>query len=169
MNISLLFNTYLSYSKLLKDNGLRRPNFPEGLSESIASYVLSKYYSRNISKAPTGDLIDHDTKMKYEIKCFSSDGPSSFGPNESWDSLIFVDFTDYENENFAVYEFPYKNTSEEMKNIVLNKSKNETFYQQCIIGKRPRICFEEFCKQNNNKSKLITIFKGNINSIINYI
>lgn len=165
MNPISVFNAYISYTKSLRDNGLRRANFPEGLSEALAGYTLSKYYSRNISKAPTGDLIDQETKLKYEIKCFSSTGPSSFGPTEAWDSLVFVDFMDYENGNFAVYEFPYKNTSDEIRSLVLNKSKNETYHQQCIDGKRPRICFDEFCKQNENRSKLVTIFKGNINSI----
>lgn len=123
MNLITLFNAYLSYSKLLEESGFRRPNFPEGLSETIAGHCLSKYYSKNISKAQTGDLIDQDTKSKYEIKCFSSTGPSSFGPVESWDSLIFVDFIDYKNGNFIVYEFPHKNTSKEMQSIILSKRK----------------------------------------------
>ena len=67
MNPISVFNAYISYTKSLRDNGLRRANFPEGLSEALAGHTLSKYYSRNISKAPTGDLIDQDTKLKYEI------------------------------------------------------------------------------------------------------
>lgn len=159
-----VLDAYNDYSKILESFGMRRPNFPEGLSETLAGKVLSKYYSRNISKAPTGDLIDQH-QYKYEIKCFTSTGPSSFGPTESWDSLVFVDFIDYENGNFSVYEFPYKNTSDEMRSLILNNKKQETYHQQCTNGRRPRICFDEFCKQNDNKSKLLTIFSGNIKSI----
>jgi hypothetical protein len=160
-----IFRAYLSYSKLLEENGFRRPNFPEGLSETLAGSVLSKYYSKQISKAPTGDLICKETKRKYEIKCFSSTGPTSFGPEEAWDSLVFVDFTKYKKGDFIVYEFPFKNTDKEIQELVMSKRKKETFQQQCASGRRPRICFDDFCKQQD-QSKRITIFNGNINDLI---
>jgi hypothetical protein len=163
MNISKLFDGYLTYSKLLQEYGLRRPPFPEGLSETLAGICLSKYYNRKISKALTGDLIDEETKYKYEIKCFSSTGPSSFGPDEEWNSLVFVDFMDYMNGNFIVYEFPYSNDSNEIQSLLL--SKKETYKDHCKNGRRPHICFNEFCKQNKNESKLTVIFCGNINDL----
>ena len=140
-DLVIVFNAYINYSKLLQSYKMRRPNFPEGLSETLAGHLLSKHYSKKIMKAKCGDLID-ENKFKYEIKCFSSVGPTSFGPTESWDSLVFVVFIDYENGNFSIYEFPYSNTSNEIQN--LNISKKETYQFQCSKGRRPRIRFNEF-------------------------
>jgi len=46
-----------------------------------------------------------------------SDGPSSFGPTETWNWLYFVDAKDTLTGFFKVYEIKCSNTSEEMKNV----------------------------------------------------
>jgi len=142
---------------------MRRPNFPEGISEYLAKYFLSQYYSKKIFKPKSGDLID-ENNYRYEIKCFTSHGPISFGPKQLWNSLVFIDFKDYQNGNFNIYEFPYSNQSKEIQNLKI--SKYQTYQEQCIKGRRPHISFQKFINQNDNKSKLITIYSGNITKII---
>ena len=70
-----------------------------------------------------GDLIivniagGGDVIKRIEVKAFMSDGPSSFGPTETWNWLYFVDAKDTLTGFFKVYEIKCSNTSEEMKNV----------------------------------------------------
>lgn len=148
--IGIILESYIKYSKILVDAGFRRPNFPEGISEKIS---LEKYYSKPFNKGKSGDL--ECEKKKFEVKCFTSNGPISFGPTESWNSLIFVDGRRYKEKYFIVYEYGYSN---EIQTLLV--SKNETFNSQIINGRRPRLNFSFFINQNNNFSKLKIIYEG---------
>jgi len=162
--ISTILQAYRQYSSILEEHGWRRPNIPEGLSESIACHILSSYYSSPFRKGETGDLVDSNG-LKYEVKCFSSAGPTSFGPTEDWHSLVFVDLTKYKEGIVSVYEFPYNNNSYEMRNLPVNRK--ETFEMQAKNGRRPRITFSEFEKYIDQHSyTLHTLYSGPIDSII---
>ena len=92
------------------------------------------------------DLINFTYKI--EVKGFSSDGPSSFGPKEKWDYLYFLDATNIIENKFIVYEINLSSNSETWKNIKINK--NQSFDDQCKQGRRPRISFMEIKKQIPN-------------------
>lgn len=50
-----------------------------------------------------GDLMRPDG-TKIEVKAFSSNAPTSFGPTENWDLIYFVDCTQYMSKKFRVYK-----------------------------------------------------------------
>lgn len=157
---SKILDVYSKYSSRLIQYGYRRPNFPEGLSEQLALLCLeNKYKYKKFMKGKTGDIVSNDNK-KIEVKCFTSTGPISFGPTEKWDSLVFVDGTDYIKKHFIVYEFPYSNTSLEIQQLLINKK--ERFCDQSKKGRRPRLCFDKFYIQH--KTKLEIIFDGYVMS-----
>lgn len=138
-------------SKLNGIKKIRQPNFPETISEYIAKNFYGEKYKKNIKFGPSGDLMCENKKI--EIKAFTSNGPSSFGPGEKWDELIFVDAKNFEKKEFKIYMIKLSNDSEEWKNIKINSK--ETFSKQCTDGKRPRICFDKIKQTLGNNVNVI--------------
>jgi len=132
-------------------NKLRKPNFPECISEYVVKCVV-----KGLSKGKSGDLVYNSKKV--EVKCFSSSGPSSFGPEEHWDYIIFVDAIHH--PNITLYLSKEKDTSTIWKNLKI--SKTETFDEQRIQKRRPRMSFSEISKQ----IPFETIFTGSIIDIL---
>lgn len=137
-----LLNSHINYvtnikninSKLI-NRKIRNPNFPSDISENIVKYAFYKKYKI----MPCWDTKSGDLKFlnkKIEVKGFSSNGPTSFGPNESWDLLYFVDCTNFINFEFIVYEIKLS-----------TRNKTDTYKNQCDKKIRPRIVFNEFKKQ----------------------
>tara|TARA_Y100000780_G_C13688585_1_gene418610 strand:+ start:488 stop:1081 length:594 start_codon:yes stop_codon:yes gene_type:complete len=149
-------------NSLLSNKKRRNENFPSDISENIVKFVIFKKYNIMPSwDTKKGDIIIYKMGLfkQIEIKGFMSDGPSSFGPNENWDILYFVDAKDFINKNFKVYEIKLSNKSSIFKNIQI--SKKETFYDIISSKRRPRGSFENiFKKQLKEYCKLI--FSGNI-------
>ena len=114
-----------------------------------------------LSLQDTLELLDR----RIEVKCFTSTGPSSFGPKECWDVLYFLDGCDYRNKQFKLYRVDCSNDSETFQQLRVNK--NDTFGNQCKQGRRPRICFKEVKKQLSEHITLI--FEGDIQSILSDI
>lgn len=151
--------------------GSRRPNFPESLSENIACLILThkfnkKFYrvkdvEKNKSKVKSGDVTDGN--IRVEIKCLTSKGPSSFGPTEKWDQIMFIDLKKYENYYLNIYLINLSNTDETWGNIHI--SKTETFRDQCESGKRPRISFDKIKEQIGDYIELI--YSGSIDELEN--
>jgi len=137
------------------------PNFPE-ISENIVKYIV-EYKTGNIPiwKPGKGDLICNGKRL--EVKCFTSNGPSSFGPTEEWDELYFLDATDYENKNFKCYKISLSNT--EFSYIKINSS--ETYKDQCAQKRRPRISFNIISGQIP-KEKINLLFEGNFDILSKY-
>jgi hypothetical protein len=99
---------------------------------------------------------------KIEVKGFMSNGPCSFGPNENWNIICFVDCKEHINNFFKIYQINLSNKNIIWKNIKVNK--NETFEQQCLQKRRPRICFNDIQKQIPIYCKLI--FEGFFEDLI---
>jgi len=164
-NIISVLDGYITYSNCIekiKDtfNSLRMPNFPEFVSENLAKFIIQS--TLNISpcwKNGTGDL--ECSGKKFEVKCFTSTGPSSFGPEEKWDELFFLDATDYINKNFICYRV--KMTHTEFKSVRVNST--QLFGEQCLQGRRPRLSFKQLNDQLP-EGKIDVLFKGNINDIL---
>jgi len=157
-----LLHLYAEYCKerlkiySLKKKKCRLPNFPEDISENLVKYII-KYKLGFLPKqcSKSGDLIYDDKKI--EVKCFASSGPSSFGPTEKWTEIYFLDARDFINENFKLFQIKLSNDDLEWRNIKV--SKTQTFFEQCIQKRRPRICFNLIRKQLS-KDKVICIFSG---------
>lgn len=147
---------------------MRRLNFPSEISENIAQsclYIYYGIYTTWSTGTSTGDLLDFNNNL-IEVKGFTSSGPISFGPTESWSKIVFIDGTDYINYNFKCYLCSYSNNSDNWKNIKINKK--QTYNDIILQGKRPRINFSQLKKEFDNCNiKLIKIFDGHIQDIIN--
>lgn len=175
--INNLIDKYNEYINFLKDinkklsyKKIRLPNYPSDISENIVKFVILKKY--NVCgnwDTKSGDLYLLDKLI--EIKGFSSDGPSSFGPTEKWDWLYFIDCKDTLNKNFKVYEIKLSNNNDIWKNIIIsgNNIKNNIKKlgdTNCSTkgGIRPHICFNQIKIQLTEKyCKLI--FDGNISDL----
>jgi hypothetical protein len=89
------FNTDLKHYEIYKNLCIkyncksRMPGLSEIVSENLIKFCLVKN-KINCNNNDTGDLIV-DNKFKYECKCFTSNGPISFGPTESWKKIVFLD------------------------------------------------------------------------------
>lgn len=103
---------------------IRKLNFMSEISENIVKLAIRKKYSVcPIWDTKSGDL--YICSKKIEVKGFSSDGPSSFGPTEDWDWIYFIDCKRYKEKYFIIYEIKLSNKSEIFRNIKI--SNNETF------------------------------------------
>lgn len=154
--------------------------FPQEVSENLTIHVIRVVLGVNVlwAKEPgckiSGDAYIPDTyahlKLRYfknhvrvnfewsgmkkvEIKCFTSDGPISFGPTEIWDVLYFLDAKEYKNYLYKLYEVSHANNSVIWKNISVNST--QKIYEQNSQGRRARMSFEEIKKQLGTQCKLV--------------
>ena len=147
-------------SKLLGIN-FRLPCIPEDISENMIKFIIHKNGDVTSSWNCKGDLLS-SIEGKQECKCFTSSGPISFTPSSEWNSIYFLDATEWLNDCFKLYKFPYKRTSDEWKNIKVNK--NQTFEDQSLQGRRPRINWSGLYPQIKEKCSLL--FEGSFEDII---
>ena len=113
-----------------------------------------------------GDIVIDKIHLfkQLEIKGFTSTGPSSFGPTETWDWLYFIDGMDIRNKTFKIYEVKLSSKSETFRDIKISAA--TTYGVQCNEGKRPRGGFEKIFKpQLGEHCKLI--FDGHISKLNN--
>ena len=129
---------------------IRLPNMPEDISENIAKFIIhywvgdrtSKWTKGIIKKGGTkipGDLTSSVEKAQ-EVKCFTSDGPPTFGPTEHWDVIYFLDARRWLDDHFVLWRVPLSNSSKEWRAVKVNSK--ETFDDHCKQGRRPRITWE---------------------------
>ncbi len=137
----------------------RCPNFPEIISENIVKEYINIIEKRKCIKSKSGgDLeLELNEKYKIEVKCFTSDGPSSFGPTESWNEIYFVDAKNFINKTFIIYKINISNNSDEFKKIQINTS--EIYEDICKKGKRPRINFTNLIKNISSEKYTKTQIK----------
>ncbi len=117
-------------SDLMKKNGARGINIPEGITEPICCYYNNFLWSKDEGSE---DAISEDGK-KIQIKATSNYNIdlTSFGPRSEFDELHFVRLNQEKNK-IELYNIPI---------IDLLKTKvnsTETFEDQQKAGKRPRL------------------------------
>ena len=162
-----LFNIFIEYYNKIKTFSInnkikiRMPNFQEGLSENIIRLFIKNYENINCECSKTGDLIKQNN-IKVEVKCFSSIGPTSFGPTEKWDEIYFLDATEFNKNFFKIFKCELSNNSITWNNIQINK--NQTFLDMCNQRKRTRLSFSSIKTQLKNN--IIKIYEGNLENII---
>lgn len=147
---------------------IRMPNMPEDISENIVKFIIHNYVGDRTSiwtkglkgKKRAGDLFSA-IEGTQEIKCFTSDGPPTFGPTESWDVIYFLDARDWINEHFVLWRIPLTNASVDWKSIKMNK--NKTYEDQSIMGRRPRISWKSLLPQVEEHA--VEVFNGTFDEI----
>jgi hypothetical protein len=107
-----------------------------------------------------GDLTINGRKL--EVKCYTSNGPSSFGPTESWNIIYFLDARNFLKRHLTCWRVALSNTSSKWKSIKVNKA--QTFDDQCKQGRRPRMSFEDIRKYIPN-THVECIYDGSFDDI----
>ena len=156
------YTTHRDYHKVRKATrdrtglDIRLANIPEDISENIVKFIIrnklgdaSCRWTKSVKKAAghddatKGDLVSR-REGRQECKCFTSDGPASFGPDEPWDVIYFLDMRKWLDDEFTLYRIPLKNTDTQWQSIIMDgrKGANITFGDQCKQGKRPHKSWE---------------------------
>lgn len=160
-----IFNIFLKYKEYVETcliSKARRPNFPSEVSENLVKFYAKKYEKKHYSwKEKSGDLFDKQLNQYIEVKCFSSSGPSSFGPTEKWDIIYFVDAIHFKNDIFSIFKINLNNENFHKKIMVNIK---ETSYDQCLAGRRPRISFSKIKSQI--PEYINTVYNGTIQDLL---
>lgn len=161
-DLSVLKSRLTSYIQYLSNciehqhQNIRRPNFPEDISENIVKFVIREKIDKTVKRSKTGDL-ESQLEGQIEVKCFSAVGPTSFGPTEKWSTLYFLDATRCLENYYTVYRIALSNNSDCWKNISINKS--ETYQDHCQQKRRPRINWNDIKKQLPT-SEISIVFSG---------
>jgi hypothetical protein len=141
---------------------VRMSGIPEDISENIIKHIINNKLNDKTSRwnCNNGDLQSEKEGIQ-ECKCFTSDGPLSFTPSSHWDVIYFLDARKWLDDNYTLYRIPLKRTSEEWKNIKMNKI--QTFEDQTNQGRRPRINWESLYPQI--ESHCNKVYEGNFEDI----
>jgi hypothetical protein len=139
----------------------RLPSIPEDISENMIKFIIHKNGDTTSTWNCKGDLLSLK-EGKQECKCFTSTGPISFTPSSEWNCIYFLDATNWLQNHFILFRFPYSRTSDEWKNIKMNKT--QTFEDQALQGRRPRLNWHALLPQI--KDKCDKIFEGTFENII---
>lgn len=139
----------------------RLPSIPEDISENIIKFIIHKNGDTTSTWNCKGDLLS-SVEGKQECKCFTSTGPISFTPSSEWNCIYFLDATNWLENHFILYRFPFSRTSDEWKNIKMNKT--QSFEDQSLQGRRPRINWHGLLPQIKNDCN--KIFEGTFEDIV---
>ena len=167
-NNTIIFENTINKSLMKKK--IRKTNFPSHISENIVKFAFYRTYKVMPTwDTDTGDLFlpIYLKKMECKGSIDLNNGPPTFGPKENWDYIYFVDGAETLDLRYKVYEIRVKNSSNKWKNMIVNKDKNETYYDQCLQGRRPRLRFDEIHKNMGEDCKLI--FDDHISELNNFI
>ena len=156
INIETIINQDLNKKKI------RYSNFPSHISENIVKFAIAKKYKIMPNwDTHKGDLVLNNLRIEVKGSINLYNGPPTFGPTEYWDRIYFVDGIDFKLNKYDIYEIKLSSSSEKWKNLKVNKT--ETFFDQCLQKRRPRLTFYEIKKQLNDDCKLF--FSGHISEL----
>lgn len=147
---------------------IRSQNPPEDITENMTKEIIrihegdtSCCWAKGVNKS--GDLIS-DTfteENPIEVKAFSSDGPSQFGPDKNFGVLYFLDMRKWLKNEFVLWKVNLSSNSTEWKNVKVNRT--ETMEQQCSQGRRPRINWNSLYPQIQNHC--VKVYEGTFENI----
>lgn len=140
----------------------RRPNFPETNSEFIVKCIIEKIEHIEIIYPDAGDLEYKHTGIKIKVKCYSSSGPSSFGPKTKWDILYLLDASNYLNDVIICYKINLASSSDVWQNT--NLSQDNKYKTHANNGKRPRNNPIKILQQTKNYTTII--YEGSIKTLL---
>jgi hypothetical protein len=169
----LFKNMYISDKELITGGlPIRHQNTPEDITENITKFIIRKYENDNsclwckgLSKklGINGDLysIKYDKHTPIEVKSFTSNGPSQFGPDKKFGVLYFLDLRNMLNDEFILYKVNLNYLSPEFQNIKVNKK--QTMREQMVEGRRPHISWDNIYPQISSFCE--KIYSGNFENI----
>jgi hypothetical protein len=148
----------------LKSKKCRKMNYSSEITENLVKFGIIKKYNVSPSwDTKKGDLCLYGLQLEVKGSVdLMNGGPSSFGPNEEWSRIYFVDAVNCSIKKFKIYEIKLSNTSEIWSNIKV--SKTQTYKDQCLQGRRPRITFKELIQQIP-ESYISILFDGYITDL----
>ena len=155
--------------KKLTNLPIRHPNPPEDITENIVKFIIRKYdddptcqWAKSIGER--GDICSdkYNIHAQPEVKAFTSDGPSSFGPNKKFGVMYFLDMSKwFIHDLFILWKVNVTHESPEWKQIKMNKL--QTYEDQCVEGRRPHISWENIHSQIPDKC--VKIYEGSFEGI----
>ena len=168
-------DNYVETMRIIKENDLpiRHQNPPEDVTENIVKFIINNYdndptckWAKSIkhkSVKITGDLYSEKYPIDSppEVKAFTSDGPSSFGPKKKFGVIYFLDMREWLNDNFILWKLNLSNDSSEWKDIKMNKT--QKYEEQCKEGRRPHISWDNIYSQMPDKC--IKVYSGKFEDI----
>ncbi len=142
----------------------RCPNFPEVISETLVKYAYETL-DHECTSAKGGDVYIVDIGQRVEVKASGihkgkSTGPTSFGPTERWDKLVYVDCT--QERKVTIYEVDIPSDDSEMRTYKV--SKTQTFDEQCVAGRRPRFIMSKFIESHPDHVNIL--YAGSIRKLL---
>ena len=171
--VELLAKQYSSFKEYvtsivvdMEETGMsfRIPNMPEYISENIIKFILRSVGHKVVWNG-LGELQSSEDG-KLEFKCFATSSPCSFSYNrkDTWNKIYFLDSREYlEEDRFILYCVNLSNTSDEWKNIMVNKT--DTMESQQKQKKRPRISWDKLYTQIEDHVDIV--FDGTFQDIVN--
>jgi len=146
-------NNYIDTAEIIKTYGLpiRHQNPPEDVTENITKNIIINYdndhsckWAKCIKikgKKVKGDLWSEKYSIEFppEVKAFTSDGPSSFGPRKKFGVIYFLDMRLWLNDTFILWRVNLRSDSDTWKKIKMNKI--QTHEEKCEKGNRPHIAW----------------------------
>ena len=161
---------YIFDTDLIKRTGLpiRRQNPPEDITENIAKFIIRNYdndpsckWAKSIGL--NGDL--YSTKylidVPPEVKSFTSNGPSSFGPTKKFGCIYFLDMRNWLNNDLILWRVDLTHTSPAWKSLKMNKK--ETNQDKCDNGNRPHISWDKIYPQISEHC--VKVYEGTFEAI----
>lgn len=151
---SLLLEYYMTFQQschltdrlntLYSFKNIRRPVFPECISEHLGYTVLKRLNNYIILDVKSGDMLLDGKRV--EIKCSSSSGPLSFGPTQDWSRLYCIDASKF-----------MTNASKTDFNTTI-----ETYETLCKDGRRPRMSLQYILQ----KFSYAVLYNGSIINLL---
>lgn len=150
-------NSYISDEELIQGGlKIRHQNTPEDITENITKFIIRKYendvscvWCKGVDKkyGLSGDLYSnkYDKIAPIEVKSFTSNGPSQFGPDKKFGVLYFLDLRKWLDNKIILWKVNLNYLSDEFKNIRVNKT--QTMEQQIREGRRPHISWNNIYPQ----------------------
>ncbi|MBK3333411.1 Bsp6I family restriction endonuclease [Persephonella atlantica] len=137
-----MWNAWITLKNILQSYGGRSPNLPEVLSEGAWCLYSG---SVRLIEPTSADTYNLQRQEAEQIKASSiEEDLTSFGPKSRWDKLYFLDFSRLDG-SFDVYEIP----TDLILNRVLNSQRGETFRDQQLQGRRPRLSIKRLIRERD--------------------
>lgn len=167
----LLYNVSVRETdNIIQSTGLpiRHQNPPEDITENITKVIIRNYendlscqWAKGLKHS--GDLISkkYPIHSPIEVKAFTSDGPSSFGPKKKFSVIYFLDMRGFKEDKLCCWRVNVSNESPEWKQIKMNKT--QTNGEQCGEKRRPHISWDKIYAQI--PEKCVKVYDGNFANI----
>lgn len=142
---------------------------PSDVSEAIVRFAIIGLGDKTCRPAKRGDLVS-DLEGVIQVKCFTSDGPTSFGSDTYWDVIYFLDARDWiESDRFRLYRVGVASVDDRWRDLRFTQTK--TFGKMIErssdeqIPVRPRCSFERIHQQLGDETCRL-VFDGTLDEIL---